>query len=698
MPTINDYKKKALNDAGYSGDISTAEWKWLKDICYPYVGAIPDMWRYALRQMGFSGSLIEAQSAMLKGLGYTDFSMNNKWYKYWRDTPLEGTTWWELGSVLDLDFANSRGFNSADRDKTTPDSILTYTSPSPKMVYGDDGVLRYANHNIFLYSQEFDNADWTKTRTTISANSVAAPDGTLTADTFVEDGTAAATHFITSSSITHTLNIQYRISVYAKKANRDWLCIQLPTAPYPGTNTNLNAYFDLATGVVGARGSSYTTSSIEDVGNGWYRCTVETDPTDAAAAGSIILTTSVDGTTITFDGASQASIYLWGAQYQPLPCHSNTYLPTTSAAAYSLPIDHDPTSFDPLGVLIEEQRTNLTIYSGDYSNAAWSGTATSKTSGQIDVLGGTGAGLVTADGSSALHTSFNGSSVNYTSGTTYAFSRFVKAGTQSLLQLIPPTTAFGATAYANFDLSGAGVTQSAGLVASGIEALTGGWYRVWVSVMATASVSASSGSLAFISTTTDARGPVNTLTTNFYDFGGQVEAGAFPTSYIPTVASQVTRAADFVHISSSTFDASATAGTILTEYNYLGSALLAPSARAPAYIGDGTNTHRAILLNGSGGLVRGFIGALGTQFDQSIGSNQGEAFFKAAIAFEANNANVVSEGVAGTVDTVVTVPSNLNSLRVGCAANAIGQISGHIKRLTYYKTRKSDAELVVLTA
>lgn len=90
MPTINDYKKKALNDAGYSGDISTAEWKWLKDICYPYVGAIPDMWRYALREAGFTGnSLSDMQNKMFTSLSLTG-TFPNKWYKYWKDHPLEG--------------------------------------------------------------------------------------------------------------------------------------------------------------------------------------------------------------------------------------------------------------------------------------------------------------------------------------------------------------------------------------------------------------------------------------------------------------------------------------------------------------------------------------------------------------------------------------------------------------------------------
>ena len=89
MPTINELKKEALNDAGYSGSISDAEYKWLKAICSPYVGSIPDMWRYALLQAGYPNSVTVGQNEMLIDLGHTG-AMPNKWYKYWRDTPLQG--------------------------------------------------------------------------------------------------------------------------------------------------------------------------------------------------------------------------------------------------------------------------------------------------------------------------------------------------------------------------------------------------------------------------------------------------------------------------------------------------------------------------------------------------------------------------------------------------------------------------------
>ena len=95
--------------------------------------------------------------------------------------------WWLSEAQLDLDFANDRSFNRKTGYQASPNGLLTYTSPSPKMVYGDDGVLGYAPHNLLKYSEQFDNGSWTldnlgATNPVVTANNAAAPDGSLTAD------------------------------------------------------------------------------------------------------------------------------------------------------------------------------------------------------------------------------------------------------------------------------------------------------------------------------------------------------------------------------------------------------------------------------------------------------------------------------------------------------------------------------------
>lgn len=92
MTTLNEHKKAGLVAGGFSGDINTAESKWLKSVCSPYAGSIPDMWRYALNQAGYSGNIVDMQNQMLIALGYTTGTLPDKWYKYWRDTPLQGLT------------------------------------------------------------------------------------------------------------------------------------------------------------------------------------------------------------------------------------------------------------------------------------------------------------------------------------------------------------------------------------------------------------------------------------------------------------------------------------------------------------------------------------------------------------------------------------------------------------------------------
>lgn len=50
--------------------------------------------------------------------------------------------------------------------------------------------------NLVGYSEQFDNAAWTKARSSITANLATAPDGTATADKLVEDTTTSNTHTI----------------------------------------------------------------------------------------------------------------------------------------------------------------------------------------------------------------------------------------------------------------------------------------------------------------------------------------------------------------------------------------------------------------------------------------------------------------------------------------------------------------------
>ncbi len=176
-------------------------------------------------------------------------------------------------------------------------------------------------NNQVIYSEDFANAAWTKTRSSITANATIAPNGTPTADKLIED-TATGAHYIYDAT-NYVSGQVYTASIYAKADTRTNVALQLPTAAF---GANKNGFFNLTTGAITST-SSGATSSIEDVGNGWYRCSVT-----ATASTTILTNTSLcflvsTGTTTSYTGDGTSGLYIWGAQ---VAIGSPAYLPTTT--------------------------------------------------------------------------------------------------------------------------------------------------------------------------------------------------------------------------------------------------------------------------------------------------------------------------------------------------------------------------------
>lgn len=403
--------------------------------------------------------------------------------------------------------------------------------------YYDGVTTAKADENLLLRSQEFDNAAWTKSNVSITANSTAAPDGTITADTVT--GIAGTTlKYIAPAASESALNAAVATySIYAKEGTHRYIQVSINGDATKYVNFDLNG-----SGAYVANGSGVT-GSITVSTNGFIRCTV----TLTGAAGTNKFFTSLQDSTAATREASTAStgtIFLWGAQcevrsvvtaYTPTTTAtvSNTISALVSAAVDVARFDHDPVSLAPLGLLAEAAATNLMIDSE--AIGSWSQVNTVTSSNFIVAPDGTiTAEIVVANTSGAQHRVEQ--SVSITSGTTYTFSIYARyAGLQYIAMRAANDTI---TVY--FDLVNG--TKSAGLAT--MESVGRGWYRC--SVTGTANTTSSSAFRVNVSDTATLNNFVGDSWDGAFLWGAQVEVGSAPTAYIKTVASQVTRSADVV--------------------------------------------------------------------------------------------------------------------------------------------------------
>ena len=598
----------------------------------------------------------------------------------------------DIGTVmptLNLDFARVKQL----------DPRITFSRASTATYY-DGKATAKAEENLLPTSQEFVlNAGWASARVTTSQNTTTAPDGTTTADSLIEDNTASNTHTIFWGPTTMlVIGRPYVVSVFAKKNTRDQIFIRRVGSPNFGADGCL---FDLTAGTVSNVGTG-ATGSIVSVGNDWYRCIVTCINAEAQANPAHFALAVAGNTSYTGNGTS--GLFLWGAQLEQRSA-ATAYTPTTTqpitnyipqlltAASGVARFDHNPTTFESLGLLIEEQRTNLLLQSEEFDNAAWAkSNVTVTANATVAPDGTTTADKLVENTATAFHYVLPAASVSVTSGTLITTSVYAKAAERTGLGLFPYSSAAGA----RFNLTnGTIISQEAGVTASIINA-GNGWYRC------SASITAPAGSAApWILPL----GPSNATnyTGNGYSglfiWGAQVEAGAFATSYIPTVASQVTRAADVAVMTGTNFSSwyNQAEGTIFAESIL---AQYCPAGRFGQCVwqaDDGTGNNRTHVRNDAASTtylfrsinVDGVNATIGLAFSLN-------APVKTALAYKVNDFNASLGGGVGITDTLVNPPV-VNTFRLG-QENAGLWLNGHIRRIAYYPQRLGNAELVELTA
>lgn len=246
---------------------------------------------------------------------------------------LNGTAYNDLSSFLTAaggSFARASIGTYYDSTGT----LKTAASGAPRfdfdpVTHAAKGILiEESRTNLLTRSEELDNAIYTKTGTSVTPNTIAAPDGMMTADKLVEG--AAGTFHNTIYTVSLAQNISRTVSIYAKAGERNWLRLQADD----NASNSANANFDLTSGTTGTAsfgGAATVSSSITSVGNGWYKCMMTYTLTSATTTRIIYALRLGDGSgTSSYSGDGTSGMYLWGGQVEQ-GAFATSYIPTTTA-------------------------------------------------------------------------------------------------------------------------------------------------------------------------------------------------------------------------------------------------------------------------------------------------------------------------------------------------------------------------------
>ncbi len=190
-------------------------------------------------------------------------------------------------------------------------------------------VLEPAATNLALRHHAMEVSPWATLNATVTANAIAAPDGTTTAEKVVETATTGA-HGIYQTCVT-VAGQAYTQSCYAKAAERSFLVMT------EGNNVTSTAVFNLSTGVVSTvTGNGSPSAAIVALGNGWYRCSLTFTP--IALSANLQIRASNAASSSAYAGTAGSGIYAWGAQFELGTYASSGIHTTTTTAVRSLPV------------------------------------------------------------------------------------------------------------------------------------------------------------------------------------------------------------------------------------------------------------------------------------------------------------------------------------------------------------------------
>jgi len=654
---------------------------------------------------------------------------------------------------LSLDFSNqSYLLNGTAYNAFGASPGITFSRGTNASVIDSTGKLTYAPSNMLSNSEGFGAAAWSKFSATVSSNVVAAPDATITADKLVEDATTAG-HFV-QQSITYVSTITYSYSVYAKAAEKQYIQLIFPSAAFGSV---LTAGFQLS-GNGSTVVSAGATSLITAVGNGWYRCSVTATSTVTASSNAQIrIAASLSTAPASYAGAVTDGVYIWGAQlgavtYETAPRPYNGTTPKnllgyteelnnaawvktlTTVTANSIADPNGNLNADTISATVGGGTVlqTLTLLAIPYTFSIWLKRKTGIGAVSITVDGVTySTQTITTDWarySTTLTPAAGSKTIGVKLATlgdeVYAWGAQLSDSASLDTYVYNPAAAFASAAYygprfdydpttlaplgllieeARTNLLLNSATLSTQNVTTTAQAYTLSFYGTGtVTLSGTSTAGPLVGTGVFpnrVSLTFTPTAGTLTLTVSGTVSNAQLEAGGFATSYIFTAGASVTRSADVATMVGNNFTNwyNQTTGTFAASFNasananatYM-SASNGSIVQNSIHIDNDSGNMRAVYYSGSAEVAALVLGAIGTAGTAN----------KIATAYAVNDFAASRNGGTVVTDSAGALPVSLTQLNIGVddRLSAIYYTSNHIKSISYYNTRLTNAQLQAVSA
>lgn len=354
--------------------------------------------------------------------------------------------------------------------------------------------------------------------------------------------------------------------------------------------------------------------------------------------------------------------------------------------------DFDPIALTCKGLLIEDSRTNLCLYSEALDTAAsWVVGNASVTANATTAPSNTlTADKLVEDVAASEHSVTQ--TIAYVTNNAVTLSVYAKTSGRNLRILMSDNisgVAFALYNLTNGTFSGSTISGSWSAISPTITNVGNGWYRCTLTATKGAGVA-----IAAIINLTDGTNTAYTGdgVSGAFLWGAQLETGAFATSYIPTVASQVTRTADVATMTGTNFsswynasEGAFVASTVLTRQATIGQTA----------IFSANDTTAANFINcfyrASGALGATMTAASVSQLDQTpLGVTVANTNVNIGVAYKVINTVSYANGTVQTTSASVAIPT-LTQLQIGVSFVGV-YLNGYVRNLRFYKQRILNAE------